>query len=324
MTGSAPILRQQHIDCAHGLMILYVMFYHICGLSFYKIPICYCFLDPLSFFMAWFFFKSGMYYKDRCFKDELLSGLKKLIIPALFFSFIGYLCYLLINHLDFSISQEIDAFYLFGAFHGNIPLWFLFSLFAVRLLYLFLQKCHINSFFIIIISLGLFYLDKTIGFRPYWTYYIPLGLLFYSIGLSLKDTQYNLKLIIFCIIIYFGLFFIQKDIDFLFGKFIPAIVAFPWALSGCILINALFKYIPCLCKKPLNFFGRHAMEYYCTHYIIVSLIGVLTKNINSVHLSIAIEFLIFAFYIILFALIIHFFKLKHIQWMFGRCVLFKG
>ncbi len=281
-------------------------------------PICYYFLDPLSFFMAWFFFKSGMFYKERCFKDEIILGLKKLLIPALSFSIIGYVCYISINHLCFSLSQELNAFYLFGAFHGNIPLWFLFSLFVIKIIYHFSQKYHIKSYLIIFFSLGLFFLNKAIGFRPYWTYYIPLGLLFYALGHSLRDIQYNPKLIIICIIIYVGLFFFRKDIDFLFGKFIPAIIAFPWALSGCILINSLFKYIPTLCIKPLRFLGKHAMEYYCTHFIVVSLIGLLTINNNSLYQSIAFEFLIFATYIISFALIIHFSKLKHIQWMFGR------
>lgn len=50
-------------------------------------------LQPLSFFMAWFFYKSGMFYKDRNFNEVFRYGIKRLIVPAIVFSLIGFILY---------------------------------------------------------------------------------------------------------------------------------------------------------------------------------------------------------------------------------------
>lgn len=205
MTAQSPA-RQDHIDCAHGLMIMHVMLFHLCDSSIYGTPYFYPILHTLSFFMAWFFFKSGMFYKDRKIKDVIVSGLRKLVVPALLFSAIGFIYYLISVHPETSLSNEIGYIYVFGSVHGATPMWFLFSLFAVLVLFTLLRKCKIQPIIIVIIAIALYFSNKAIGFRPYWAYNIPLGLVFFALGNLLKEIQYRKGTIIICMIVYFGLF----------------------------------------------------------------------------------------------------------------------
>lgn len=310
--------RQTHLDCAHGLMILHMLFFHLSVSTIYNTPLYHTILHPLSFFIAWFFFKSGMFFKEYSLTEQIKRGFQKLIIPALFFSLIGFICYFIIDKPCFNFYRECGYTYVFGTFHGNIPLWFLYSLFIVQIIFNILRKIHINPIIIASFSLVWFFLNKYIGFRPYWTYNIPMGLMFVALGYIFKNIQYDTKVVILCIIIYFGLFFCSTEINFMYGKFNPAYIAMPWALTGCILTNVLFKKFPVLCIKPLKFFGLHAMEFLGTHIIVIAFIEMFIHSHKLSINSILIEFVLFTIYVIVLSTILHFCKLNHIQWLFGR------
>ncbi len=311
-------VRQDHIDCAHGLMILYMMFTHLCASTIPDSSYYYGIRHPLSFFMAWFFFKSGMLYKERKTIDVLEIGSKKLLIPAIVFSVIGFIYYILSVHPKTSFSKEFGHFYAYGSFHGNFPLWFLFSLFVVQITYSIIRKCKIPSWIIAILSLLFFFICKNIGFRPFTIYNASLGLMFFALGNFLKELQYEKKVFIPCIIIYIGFFFIHFEIDFLYHIFQPPLIAIPWAIAGCILTNVLFRSFPHLCIAPLRFFRHYAMEFYCTHIIIIYIIEDLFIHFSITIPFVTVLFVAFTLYLFVFSLILHFFKLKHIQWMFGR------
>lgn len=268
--------------------------------------------------MAWFFFKSGMFYKERIIYEVFINGLKKLIIPAVLFSAIGFFCYYIIERPKTTFFDEMSFFYVFGTFHGNTPIWFLYSLFVVQILYSLLRKCKINNILIVIFSIGLYYADRLIGFRPYPTYNIPLGLLFFALGNHLKDIQYNKNTIIICLVIYSISLLFHILIDFYPGEFTPFLITIPFALAGCILTNNLFKSFPCICVTPLRFIGHHAMEFYCTHIIIIYLIEQFIIHHTIPINKIVFEFIAFGLYLLLFSIIIHYFKMKQLQWLFGN------
>ena len=321
-----------------------MMFYHLCGSTLYNTPYYYPAIHTLSFFMAWFFFKSGMLYKNRRFSEVLRLGFKRLFIPAVVFATIGIVCHLIANHPHTSFSNELEYAYIIGAFRGNGPIWFLFTLFAIQLLYnlicnlltnlsLFakaskihlvvqfvvcIQKKHLVPILIALIALVWLFLNKLLGCRPLWAYNIPLGLMFFSLGHFFKDVQYNRVVIFLSAIIYWGLYFVHTNIDFLFGTFKPFVIAIPWVISGSILINVLFKSFSRLCIAPLRFYARHSMEFLCTHMLVFTFLEGFLKN-NTLHISNQMFiFIVFSIYFIAMSLILHFFKLKHIQWMFGR------
>lgn len=315
---SEPIItRQRHIDCAHGLMILYMMLYHICDSTIFGTSLYDIITRPLSFFMAWFFFKSGMFYKDRTLYEVIRVGLIRLIIPAITFSLIGFVFYLVFYQTGFSFSNEFAFFYLYGCFKGNTPLWFLFSLFIVQILFVLFNKLKINHLLIPFISIGLYFLNKYVGFRPYWTLYIPIGLLFYSLGMIFKELQYNNQIIIVFIVIYFSFILFSETNIFALGKYTPFFIVIPFSLAGCILTNVIFKSFKRICIAPLCFFCQHAMEFLCTHMIIIKLIEFLIKRL-AITYNIIFECVAFILYLFIFSTILYFFKLNKLQWMFGR------
>lgn len=74
MIEKRTVSRQSYIDEVSGLLIIYMIVYHIfqwCDMR--EINRSYWML-PLSFFMFWFFYKSGMLQKDRSPKETLLGG----------------------------------------------------------------------------------------------------------------------------------------------------------------------------------------------------------------------------------------------------------
>lgn len=310
--------RQDYLDCAHGLMIMHVMIYHLCFSINNNYKALYSILHTLSFFMAWFFFKSGMFYRERTLFETALRCIKKLIVPYFIFSIVAFDVYYFVKHPIVDFSMEWRILYLFGTLIHNMPLWFLFSLFAVHISYALLHKCKLNPFIIAALSLALFFLNKAIGFRPYWMLNIPLGLLFYSLGQIFKDVQYNNIVISICLIIYFGLYFIYSYIDFSIGIINPYLVAIPWSLAGCILINVLFKSFPRLCIAPLKFFGKHAMEFFCTHIIFIDLFEHIVEHSELIISDTAFKIIAFTTYILLLTVVLYFFKPNRIQWMFGR------
>ena len=67
--------RQAHIDMAAGIMLAWMILGHVASHASYhgaflRIGIY------LSFFMPWFFYKAGMFYKLKPLKDGRIGGAK--------------------------------------------------------------------------------------------------------------------------------------------------------------------------------------------------------------------------------------------------------
>ena len=83
--------RDASLDSVAGLLIIYMILIHIFQWSDLRDVIHSYWLLPLSFFMSWFFYKSGMFYKDKTCKELLVGGGKKLLIPYVVFSLVGHI-----------------------------------------------------------------------------------------------------------------------------------------------------------------------------------------------------------------------------------------
>ena len=68
--------RLDYLDNIAGLLICYIMLMHI--LLWKTIPLDNnsLWLEPLKFFMFWFFFKSGMFYRMRTTRGCIIRGAK--------------------------------------------------------------------------------------------------------------------------------------------------------------------------------------------------------------------------------------------------------
>lgn len=261
-------------------------------------------LRIFGFFMFWFFFKAGMYFKPTDNHKEMRKKrYKRLIKPFIIFSIAGQIPYsiLLISHGDYKLThhllQPFEYIVTTGATKGMSHLWFLSSLFIVSLIFNKLQIIKNGKIYLILLALlpPILYLLQ-FG-RPYWLANIPLGLTFFALGYYLKEFQYKTPVIIFSIAFYtFFQVFFPSAMDFRinllhYGNYFLYYLV---ALSGIIAINGIFKHIPY--KFPiLSYLGRNSLGFYIFHWFVLVLseavfafIGMGDKSIYKIPLLICI------------------------------------
>ena len=85
--------RETYIDAAAGLFIIHMIYGHsIQWAHLTDTDSAYLFLQKtLGFFMLWFCFKAGLYFKAKDIKTIFYSSLQRLLVPFIVFSLIGYI-----------------------------------------------------------------------------------------------------------------------------------------------------------------------------------------------------------------------------------------
>ena len=237
---------------------------------------------PLSFFMFWFFYKSGMFYRKKPNIEIVVTGAKKLLHPYVIFSVIGHLikCVQLMILGDFNIGSSlyypIKQLFLAGAVSGNMALWFLPTLFVVQVLYAKLSR-NITDGCIIVISLVIAYsLFKMNIVEPVYLGNMSLGLAVYAFGHMMKDYQYKCPVFTFAVFIYFAvLLFEPSRIDFRVNDCCIGyyFLAFAFSLSACIAINNLFRRLNFRIGF-LEWIGKRSMNFYVMHWIVLLSISI--------------------------------------------------
>lgn len=94
--------RVKSVDVAGGILILWVMAFHAINQSkaFGEVDARVA-LPFLTFSMPWFFYKSGLFFKTEISNhDGFVKDVKKLVIPFLKWSLIGYAMWLAIKAVD--------------------------------------------------------------------------------------------------------------------------------------------------------------------------------------------------------------------------------
>ena len=232
---------------------------------------------PLSFFMFWFFYKSGMFYKERKRKEILLGGGKKLMIPFIVFSLVGHLlqCVKMFMEGDTNlvhyILSPIKQVVLSGSVGGNLPLWFLPSLLAVQLMYTWLYK-YVRDEWIVLLSLTVAYALHAMNVsKPLYIGNVSLGLVIFAFGHVMRELQYKRMVLVLCGIVYLLLLILSVgSIDFRVNGVGKESYLLPvmFSLCGCIVINNLFR------KGQwriwiLKYVGERAMSFYVLHWLVL-------------------------------------------------------
>ncbi|MCQ2190354.1 MAG: acyltransferase family protein [Paludibacteraceae bacterium] len=264
-------LRVTSIDVVAGIMIIDMISYHCYGLPFQIF---------LSFFMPWFFFKSGMFYRRQSVKECIRKSAKKLLYPFLTFTIVGCLVYFLIflqegNHdwSDYFIIP-LKELLLDGSVYGDKPLWFLFSFFVVKVLFSLIESNTKYYVVFIIPAIIVVYVLYLYG-NPLPRYFgnVCSGFVFYTLGYILREIQYNKYVSVTAIGVY--LLFVVLGIPFvdMFPNELKQGVYLLWfvfSIAGCITFNSVFEKIPYK-FKIFSWAGKHAMTLYITHYIVIRL-----------------------------------------------------
>lgn len=264
------------IDNLSGVLITYcVLVYHLPSfVGTGGTAIRLFFRGLLGFFIAWFFFKSGMFYKKRTVKEELLKCWRRLLIP---FLVINAICFLirvfLFNDGSFIEILKTDLYRESDVMCN--PLWFCLSLSIVRILYQLFKNDRIRPIVVLFSFISAFLLNhysyslasEHLLSIPPWIGNIFLGFFFYGLGDYLRNIQFNKTCFIISGLLYLLFQFFPNSLDFYknaTGNNYLLSVLFD--LSGIILFNNLFKLWMNRQMPLLTHIGANSMVYYITHY----------------------------------------------------------
>ena len=277
---SNSLSRWTYLDNLSGVLIAFCVFlYHLPSFIATLDTSLFLYLRNIfGFFIAWFFFKSGMLYKKRGVKEEFQKCWSRLLVPYLV---INVLCISVRILISLFITKEatvleilkVDLYRESDVFCN--PLWFCLSLALVRILYQVFSKERIKPVivalsFIIAFLLFLYCyrlgVDRRIINIPPWVGNIFLGLFFYGLGDLMKEFQYKNYCFVISAVLFVFFLFVPSYLDFyknISEKYLLAIV---YNLSGIILFNNIFKRWLNVKIPLLTHVGANSMIYYITHY----------------------------------------------------------
>ena len=202
--------RIEWIDAMSGVMILWMVLYHIFIFTGNKYSsACVGLYKFFYFFMPWFFYKSGMLAKQIPVEKCFYQVYKDFLIPYLIFSFLGYLVYLVCLLMTESITfdniiiQPIYTLFYTGSILGNLPLWFLLALGVDKIIWQLILRFKVNKCVVAISSFILCFSDQFIDLPiPYYVWFTFSGLYFYSIGSIFKEIKKKKGVFSIAIILY--------------------------------------------------------------------------------------------------------------------------
>lgn len=283
--------RLNHLDAVAGLLIVFMMFTHImqrCGLTGVQ-P--YPFLQrALSFFMAWFFFKSGRFAKDTSLREESLMVWNKLLAPYLLFSLIGWgvdtVWLLLSGARDWNslLWTPLHTLMVSGSLPGNLPLWFLPVLAAVRLLAVLFRKMRIPIPAVAAASFCLAWLFNRMAPIPFYLGSTAAGLTFYSLGTLFCGKAEARPVWIAATVVYAALLLLYPSCMDLRSNTLTEgsyPVAYLYSLAGILAVDGIAAEVTALLKSRtgiLCWIGRRSMLYYVTHWIILTVCLILFRS----------------------------------------------
>ena len=285
--------RLAHIDFAAGIMIIWMIIYHaLCYANVYNVngeeitnP---CLLFPyLSFFMPWFFYKSGQFFKKRTLRELWARDSRKLLLTFAIWSAIGYIMYLIFgvvqNYLTLrgATYSIVRGLFLTGKIPINEPLWFLTTLFGVRVIANWLlpgmdeKNGWIKIMGIVFVGYAIACICYLMSYRlmPFWVANGASGLAFFAIGYGIREYEKKWWLIVPCALVYIVCCIVGFPmVDMMYNELLSGnyLLWMPVAACGIIIFNVLCrlttKYIRI---KPIEKVGQNAMTIYVTHILIV-------------------------------------------------------
>lgn len=278
--------RFQYFDFISGLLLIQIIVMHILQFSENYYNVTFSMVMHVSFFfMPWFYFKSGYFFKtpDNIYNSIILYKAKKILIPFIVFSILGFL---LVFPFELINGKPVDwkTFFSPGYSvirHGdpgmcNLPIWFLLSLFFTFLGFSLLNKYKLKLLIITfpIVGYALFFFNIRL---PFGLSILFLGVFFFYFGNIFKNNIEKSKsvkwFIVFSVVIYFiTQIFFFSSLDFRINALTTGNY-FIYILSAlCGLILLFYFGVKVKMIKPINYIGENAIVYYVLHWPIILLI----------------------------------------------------
>ncbi|SDG63156.1 Fucose 4-O-acetylase [Prevotella communis] len=223
-----------------------------------------------------------MFHGNKSFKETIKKSFRRLIVPFVVFSLLGEIVYVLrmvLEHHPFIFSafvkSEIIELVRSGYLIGNLPLWFLLSLFVIKFFFSIINN-QIGRVVLLFVSLILSILMHIINPPILWLMNIPMGMFFYATGFFLSEKQYKKQvffLSLICLLLIAS--FIDSEVSIvrlmtIFGNFYIWIL---YALVAVIVANNLSKWLFSHMEIGLlSSIGKNSMLLYVTHWPIFKLV----------------------------------------------------
>lgn len=288
--------RQGHIDIVAGFCILYMINVHLSDwnwctkLNFPEDSIWNYITFP---FMAWFFYKAGMFFKRKNYRESFCIEVRKLLWPFLWFTIFGHLIHCIRMWVEFGDRSLTDylivpvvSILLRGSSNGNFALWFLPSLLCVKVVSQYIYQkgfdfryalvgSWIFAYLVVLVN-GMEGLPKLPGNEhvtlPVWFANISMGLSFYIIGYLLRTVQYQ-KWAVLLAIICFAVQFLFNPCGYGFRTMSGHGSLLLWTITSVasiVLVNNIAYRVP-LGWTRLQVIGKYAMVVYVIHWPLLTL-----------------------------------------------------
>lgn len=277
---SSPNSRNETFDQVTGIYILWMIAIHAIQWSNLPGSLFQSALENSLFaLMPWFYAKSGFFHSPtrRSFFAEIQRGTKTLLIPFAFWYIIGFLIgifptlssnrplwWKLFLTPILTVAQTGQAF-------GNDPVWFLLSLFLVKIFasqaLRIKQWKWISASFLVI---GWLFSSQQrllpLGMQSFF-----LGFFFYSLGYGLQNSRFpsfNTRWILLAFAGWIGIqIFIPSNVDFRInhptnGLYLVFVLA---SLATMLLISRACKLFP---SRIFQWFGKKSMYFFVIHWLI--------------------------------------------------------
>lgn len=265
--------RDLRIDAIKGILIILVILGHALFLEFketsWETPLfngIYCFHMPAFIFISGYFFPSSL---KKNFSNVVSQKFKRLIVPALFFSSIIGLIYILSpEFIECGLDFKLICLLI-------IEYWYLICLYCLTLLYYYLIKGKL----VYKILIGLFYI---IGIYLYYSHPIVMIIdcqvirMFLCFGAGVVYSMYKTKIsnLLIAIIFFISIIIVISNRfcnGYVLTSYSP-IFRILDGLSFCFIsIPILFFVVKVLPKKIMIFFannGRYSLSLYLIHMLI--------------------------------------------------------
>ena len=322
------ITRESYIDAVAGLLIVHMIYGHVIQWAHLtETDALYLFFQKvLGFFMLWFCFKAGMYFKSKKTETILISSFHRLLVPFIIFSIIGYITWsakMILEgennwkqYLFTPIKQILEG----GAIGGNLPLWYLSTLFVARIVFNWIVKKIEHYPFLLLFALIPFVIKQTECELPLYVSNISLAVTFMGLGFFLKPYIKNVWVsfisiaVFILLVVLYPTYVDMRHNSLLFCNY------YLWyliALSGIITINTCFRVIP-YNMPVLSFIGTHSMAFFCIHWIVFTVCRIffILLRVNYYSYAFVIVGLLFCF--ISIPLLNNYFKKHNMMWILGE------
>jgi fucose 4-O-acetylase-like acetyltransferase len=289
--------RQKNLDLISGLFMIQIITMHIFQFAGkYQNDIFTIIMHISFFFMPWFYFKSGFFLKSvkRIDRNYILDKSKKILIPFISFTIIGFIIALPFEIYEAKrpiwkifLSLPYSILWLGNGGAGNLPIWFLLSLFFAFFTYILLDKLKFKWLIVLFPIFGyliLFYQIKLpLGLNNLFlaVFFIYIG----NIFIKIEHAKYNKYTLPIAIIVYFVTqYYCFSSLDFrthemITGNYFVYVIS---SISGLVLIYYLAKLVNSI--PPINYIGKNSLIYFIAHWPIIILANNLLK-FSSIYIT---------------------------------------